>query len=221
VSWRGDTFFYTVEDNPALEACEAAGGRGIPIFKPRAQDALKRLLERAERAGVPAVGVDLDGCGSTIMAKHGQPVFRKTTKDLRELVSFTSKPFIAKGIMTAEDADRCAEAGVAAVAVSNHGGRVLDGSPGVAAVLPGIVTRVGGSVAVTADGGVRTGYDVLKMLALGADVVLVGRDVIRAAVGAGTLGVRMQMERLQQVLARAMVMTGCSSIAAVDASILT
>jgi 4-hydroxymandelate oxidase len=220
LSWRGDTFFYTEEDNPALDACEAEGGRGIPIFKPRAQDVLKRLVARAEKAGVPAVGVDLDGCGSTIMAKHGQPVFHKTAKELRELVSSTSMPFIAKGIMTPEDADRCAEAGVAAVAVSNHGGRVLDGTPGVAAVLPGIVSRVGGSVAITADGGVRTGYDVLKMLALGAGAVLVGRDVIRAAVGAGAVGVRMHMERLQRVLAHAMVMTGRADVAAVDASVL-
>jgi 4-hydroxymandelate oxidase len=221
LSWRGDTYFYTVDDNPALDAIEAEGGGAVPIFKPRAQDVLKRLIERAERAGVPAVGVDLDGCGSTIMAKHGQPVFRKTAEDIRELVSSTSLPFIVKGIMTPEDAGVCVEAGARVVAVSNHGGRVLDSTPGVAAVLPDIYARVGGRAVVVADGGVRTGFDVLKMSALGARAVLIGRDVIRAAVGGGTVGVRFHMERLRSVLAHAMIMTGCPDLASVGAEVLS
>lgn len=220
ITWRGDTWFYTEESFPALEALEQEGGYGIPIFKPRAQDILKRLIERAEKANCPAVGVDLDGCGSTIMAKHGQQVYRKTVGDLRELVQATSLPLIAKGIMTPEDAEACAEAGVQVVAVSNHGGRVLDATPGVAEVLPLIVKRLQGKVLITADGGVRTGYDVLKMLALGADAVLVGRDVIRAAVGCGSMGVNLQMQRLQQTLQRAMLMTGCPDLAHIGPDLL-
>ena len=213
---RGDTWFYTLENHPGLAALEKEGGGGIPIFKPRAQEDLKRLIERTERAGCPAVGVDLDGCGSTIMARHGQPVFRKTLKDIEELVRSTSLPFIAKGIMDPEDALGCAEAGVQVVAVSNHGGRVLDGTPGVAEILPAIAAKVGGRVTITADGGVRTGYDVFKMLALGADAVLSGRDIIRAAVGGGTLGVRLQMERFKAALIQAMVMTGCAAVGGIS-----
>jgi len=220
IAWRGDTWFYTPEDNPALDALEKEGGYGIPIFKPRAQDVLKTLIERAEKANCPAVGVDLDGCGSTIMARYGQPVFRKTEKDLRELVEFTSLPFIAKGIMTPEDALACAEAGVRVVAVSNHGGRVLDYTPGVAEVLPEIAERLNKKVLITADGGVRTGYDVFKMLALGADAVLIGRDVIRAAVGAGSLGVRLHMERLLQTLKKSMMMTLCPSLASINGDVI-
>lgn len=220
LTWRGDTWFYTPENHPALDALEREGGAGIPIFKPRAQDILKKLIERAAKAGCPAVGVDLDGCGSTIMAKHGQQVYRKTVRELRELVQTTSLPFIAKGIMTGEDAVACVEAGVQVVAVSNHGGRVLDHTPGVAEVLPRIVERIGGQAVITADGGIRTGYDALKMLALGADAVLVGRDIARAAVGCGSLGVRLQMERLAQTLKRTMVMTGCPSLARITPGIL-
>jgi isopentenyl diphosphate isomerase/L-lactate dehydrogenase-like FMN-dependent dehydrogenase len=220
LTWRGDTWFYTPESHPALDALEREGGHGIPIFKPRAQEILKRLIARAEKLGCPAVGVDLDGCGSTIMAKHGQAVFRKSVAELRELVSSTSLPFIAKGIMTPEDAEGCVEAGVRVVAVSNHGGRVLDATPGVAEVLPRIVQRVGGRVLITADGGVRTGYDVLKMLALGADAVLVGRDVARAAVGGGSLGVKLQMQRLHQTLRGALVMTGCPDLARIGPEVL-
>ena len=220
LTWRGDTWFYTPENTPALDALELEGGYGVPIFKPRAQDVLKGLIERAEKAGCPATGVDLDGCGSTIMERNGQPVFRKSIKDLKELVGFTSLPFIAKGIMTPEDAEACVEAGVRVISVSNHGGRVLDYTPGVAEVLPAIVERVGKKALITADGGVRTGYDVIKMLALGADAVLIGRDVIRAAVGGGSLGVRLQMERFQTTLKRAMKMTGCPNLSAVTSHIL-
>jgi putative N-acetylmannosamine-6-phosphate epimerase len=220
ITWRGDTWFYTPDNSPPLDVLEEEGGYGVPIFKPRTQDSLKRLIERAERAQCPAVGVDLDGCGSTLMARHGQPVFRKSIQDLRELVASTTLPFIAKGIMSPEDAEACVEAGVSIIAVSNHGGRVLDHTPGVAEVLPHIVERIRGRVMVTADGGVRTGYDVLKMLALGADAVLLGRDIIRAAVGAGTIGVRLHMERMHQTLKRAMIMTGCPDLSSINGDIL-
>lgn len=217
---RGDTFFYTVENNPGLDALEKESGRGIPIFKPRAQDVLKRLIERAEKAGCPAVGVDLDGCGSTIMKRHGQPVFRKSQRELRELVDFSSLPFIAKGVMIPEDALACVEAGAAVIGVSNHGGRVLDSTPGVAEVLPLIAEKIGEGAIVTADGGVRTGYDVLKMLALGAQAVLIGRDVVRAAIGFGQVGVQMQMDQLRKDLARAMKLTGCPDLNAIHSGVL-
>jgi 4-hydroxymandelate oxidase len=221
ITWRGDTFFYTLEDHPGLNAIEAENGNGVPIFKPRAQDALKQLIERAEKAGCPAVGIDLDGCGSTIMARHGQPVFRKNAKELQALIDGTSLPFIVKGIMDPDDAEACVDAGAKVVSVSNHGGRVLDSTPGVADALPRIVERIGGKALITADGGVRTGYDVFKMLALGADAVLIGRDVIRAAIGAGDLGVKMHMTHLHKVLQRTMFMTGCPTLESIGSHVFT
>lgn len=220
IGWRGDTWFYTPENNPALQVLKEEKGQGIPIFKPRSQDVLKKLIHMAEDAGCPAVGMDLDGCGSTIMARNNQPVFRKSIKDIRELVEYTSLPFITKGIMAVEDAEACAEAGAKVVAVSNHGGRVLDATPGTAEVLPAIVDRLNGKVFITVDGGVRTGYDVLKMIALGADAVLLGRDVIRAAVGGGTLGVRLHMEHIKKIFKKAMFMTGQNRVADIDRNIL-
>ncbi|MFO7751999.1 MAG: alpha-hydroxy-acid oxidizing protein [Desulfobacteraceae bacterium] len=212
IALRGDTASYTLDDNPSLTAIGESGGWGIPIFKPREQSVLKKLLDMAEENKARAVGVDLDGCGSTIMARMGQPTFKKSIKDIRELVEHTNLPFIAKGIMTPEDAEMCAEAGVSVVAVSNHGGRVLDSTPGTADVLPAIKERLGDRVLITADGGVRTGYDVFKMIALGADAVLLGRDIIRAAVGGGTLGVKLHLEHVHKVLRKAMFMTGTRSL---------
>lgn len=219
IALRGDTAFYTEDSHPSLESIEAVAGRGVPIFKPRQQPVLLRLIAKAEDLGCPAVGVDLDGCGSTNMERAGQPVFRKSVADIRELVSSTTLPFICKGVMCPEDAEACLEAGAAAVGVSNHGGRVLDHTPGVADVLPAIRERIGTQAMILADGGVRTGYDVLIMLALGADAVLIGRDLVRAAIGGGATGVKMHMERLRQVLRHAMLMTGCPDLTSIGPEI--
>jgi len=155
-----------------------------------------------------------------MMNKNKQPVFRKSVEDLQELVQSTSLPFIVKGIMCVPDAEAAVQAGAAAIVVSNHGGRVLDSTPGTAAVLPTIAKAVGSTVPILADGGVRTGTDVLKMLALGAQGVLIGRDIIRAAVGGGAEGVRGHMEHLQKNLASAMLMTGCPTLADIAPAIL-
>ena len=87
-------------------------------------------------------------------------------------------------------------------------------------MLPEIVRAVKGDITILVDGGVRTGYDVLKMLALGAEGVLVGRDIVRAAIGGAEEGVRTQMEYLKETLAKAMLMTGCKDVKSVDESIL-
>ncbi len=97
---------------------------------------------------------------------------------------------------------------------------MLDSTPGTAEVLPLIREQVGDKVILTVDGGVRTGYDVLKMLALGADAVLLGRDIIRAAVGSGSLGVRMHLEHIQKTLKKAMFMTGTKDLSMADSRIL-
>ena len=110
--------------------------------------------------------------------------------------------------------------GADAIVVSNHGGRVLDYTPGTADVLREIVDAVKGDIIILVDGGIRTGYDVLKMLALGAEGVLIGRDIIRAAVGGGAEGVRLQMEFLQETLSKAMLMTGCSDLSAISKDIV-
>jgi 4-hydroxymandelate oxidase len=112
------------------------------------------------------------------------------------------------------------DAGVDGIVVSNHGGRALDHTPGTADVLPSIVKEVDGKIAVLVDGGIRSGVDVLKMLAMGADAVLVGRPLAIAAVGGGAEGVRLQLEEYAAGLKVAMILTGCGSISKVSISIL-
>jgi isopentenyl diphosphate isomerase/L-lactate dehydrogenase-like FMN-dependent dehydrogenase len=221
IGWRGDTYNYSMDETPGIEAIKDGGGGGVKIVKPRKQQDIIRFFQKAEQSNVSAVGVDIDGCDSYMMRTHNQEVFRKTPAELQELVKATSLPFVVKGIMCVEDAVIATEAGAAAIVVSNHGGRVLDSTPGTADVLEEIVQAVSSSkIMILVDGGIRTGYDVLKMLALGAKAVLVGRDIVRAAVGAGSEGVQLQMEYLQKTLTKAMRMTGCASLSQINRDIV-
>lgn len=199
-----------------LDAIKAAGGQGIPIVKPRSLEAIEKRIRQAEESGALAVGIDMDGAGLVTMALKGHPVGPKTFYQLRELVNKTKLPFILKGIMTVQEAEMAVEIGAAAIVISNHGGRVLDGTPGVAEVLPEIVERVKGEIFVFADGGIRNGIDALKMLALGANAVLVGRPLLWGAFGGGSEGVKTILAKMTAELRHGMLMTGCVNIKAVD-----
>jgi len=202
LGWRGDTYTYSFDNSYGIDAIIEAGGFGVKIVKPREQETIIEFFKKAEKAKSVAVGVDIDGCGSYAMATHNKPVFKKNIDDLKELVSSTTLPIVVKGIMSVEDAIAAKDAGAAAIVVSNHGGRVLDHTPGTVDALPEIVAELEGKIRIIIDGGFRTGYDVLKALALGAESVLIGRDIVRAAVGAGIDGVRIQMEYFQKTLAK-------------------
>ena len=200
-----------------LEAIKNNGGWGIPIFKPREfnQEIIKRI-HAAEEAGAKAVGIDIDAVSLKTMELKKQPVGPKTVKDIREIKKETTIPFILKGIMTPEDALLAVESGVDAIVVSNHGGRVMDFMPGFAEVLPSIADAVGGKITILADGGIRTGADVLKSLALGANAVLLGRPIAIGAVGEGKDGVAFVFRNMMEELKKAMIMTGCGSVKDID-----
>lgn len=203
-----------------VDVTRANGGRGIPIIKPRLTEEIMARIRQAEEAGAWAVGVDVDAAGIFGMVRAGEPVGPKTVETWREIIATTDLPFVLKGIMTVEDAEASVEAGAAAIVVSNHGGRVLDHTPGTAEVLPEIAEAVKGDAFVLVDGGVRSGVDVLKMLALGANAVLVGRPLAIAAVGGGAEGVTMVLDQYADQLRSAMILTGCTSLDEVDKSIL-
>ncbi len=110
--------------------------------------------------------------------------------------------------------------GPAGIVVSNHGGRVLDHTPGTAEVLPEIAAAVKGKVKIFVDGGIRSGTDALKMLALGAEAVLVGRPMAIAAVGGGKQAVALLLTQYADQLRTAMIYGGCKSLSDVSPSVL-
>ncbi|KGG80341.1 (S)-2-hydroxy-acid oxidase [Caloranaerobacter azorensis H53214] len=199
-----------------LEGIRNVNGKGIPIIKPRENEKIIENIRKAEEVKPLAVGVDIDGAGLITMALKGQPVGPKTKSELKELVESTNLPFILKGIMTPEEAEIAVQVGAKAIVVSNHGGRVLDHTPGVAKVLPEIVDAVKGKIIILADGGIRSGVDVFKMLALGADAVLLGRPIIIGAYGGYEKGVTAVLNKMKKELLQAMILTGCKDIESID-----
>lgn len=203
-----------------LEQLRKFNGEGIAIIKPWENLNVIKKIKLAEKAGVFAVGMDIDAAGLITLALHGKPVGPKSVEAISEIVESTKLPFILKGIMTVDEALLAVEAGVDAIVVSNHGGRVLDQTPGVADVLYDIARAVKGKVKILADGGVRNGVDVLKMIALGADAVLIGRPFVSASFGGQREGVKNYIETIHSELKSAMVLTGCSSIGDINERII-
>lgn len=203
-----------------IKALHSVNGYGIPIVKPRENHKVIELAKRAADAGAPAFGVDIDAAALINMTNAGQPVGPKTQDDLAKIKQHTSIPFIVKGIMTPDEAQACCAAGVDGIVVSNHGGRALDHLPGTAEVLPLIAEVVKGKMSIFVDGGIRSGADVLKMLALGADAVLIGRPLAIGAVGGGVQGVEFILNKLAGELRAAMILTGTANVQKVDRSVI-
>ena len=177
----------------------------------------KRLvahLHEAEKAGCRAVSLCADDYMGIKIKDRLRPLanLALSTEMIRMLRQETSLPFVVKGIMTAEDAFAAVEAGVDAIVVSNHGGRVLDFCQASIEVLPEIVKAVGSKIEVLIDGGFRRGTDVLKALALGARGVLVGRPICWGLAAAGAEGVAAVLQILNSELIRSMMLTNVPDV---------
>ena len=143
-----------------------------------------------------------------------------TWKDVAWVRGLWDRPLIIKGILDPDDAREAAAKGVDALVVSNHGGRQLDGVMSSARALPSVAEAVGGKVRVLADGGIRSGLDVVRMLALGADFVLLGRAWAYALAGDGGAGVAHILKLIEAEMRVAMALTGCTSIAEIDDGVI-
>lgn len=203
-----------------FQAIRSLQGHGIPFVKPWEDKELFGKLEGAAAAGAAVVGMDIDAAGLITLKLMGRPVSPKTPEKLKEIISRTPMKFILKGIMTPDQARIAVDVGASAIVVSNHGGRVLDHTPGVARILSEVALAVKGRIVILADSGVRTGGDVLKMLALGADAVMIGRPFSVAVMGGLKEGAMRFIDQIRSELIQAMILTGTKSVGAVEPSIL-
>lgn len=199
----------------ALDALRSGCG-GIPFIKPWEEDMVLARLEEIRSCGCDIFGMDIDAAGLVTLKEVGLPVYPKTAEELRRIAGASGMQMILKGIMTPDQARLAVDTGASAIVVSNHGGRVLDQTPGTAEVLPSIVKAAAGQIEILVDGGIRSGVDVFKMLALGAKAVLVGRPMAIAAVGGGESAVTEEFQKLQTQLEEVMLMTGCAAIDSID-----
>ncbi len=140
--------------------------------------------------------------------------------DVRELRRLWDGKVIIKGVMDAEDAAKAMDVGADAIIVSNHGGRQLDGAPSSIAALPQIVDMVGGRCEVWMDGGIRSGQDVLRALALGADGTMIGRAFLYGLAAGGKTGVQQVLQIIQKELDLTMAFCGRRTLGEVDRDIL-
>ena len=204
----------------AADALKANGGCGVPTVKPWNLETIRQKMELVKAAGPCAIAMDIDAAGLPFLKGLTPPAGSKTVDQLKEIVTMAEKPFILKGVMTVSGAKKALEAGAAGIVVSNHGGRVLDQCPATAEVLPAIVDAVGGKMKIFVDGGIRTGMDVFKALALGADAVLIARPFVPMVYGGGAEGIQAYVSKLQAELADTMAMCGAHTLADIDRSML-
>jgi 4-hydroxymandelate oxidase len=219
-----------------LEDVAAAGARWFQLYVYPDRSFTRDLVDRAKAAGYSALVVTVD-TAATPRLKYGLGELRRglptalpgetltglpapaampdpalTGRDLEWLRDFAGLPVVVKGVLRGDDARECVEAGAAAIVVSNHGGRTLDGALATADALPEIVEAVAGRLEVYVDGGVRTGADVVRALALGARAVLIGRPPIWALALGGAAGVQNLLEGFRADLIRTLSFCGCASL---------
>ena len=201
----------------ACEAIAAENGMGVPTVKPWNQETIARKMEQVKASGSFAVAMDIDAAGLPFLKGMNPPAGSKTVQQLSEIAKMAGKPFIIKGVMTVRGALKAREAGAAAIVVSNHGGRVLDQCPATAEVLPDIVDALKGSgVKVLVDGGIRSGVDVFKALAIGADAVIICRPFVPMVYGGAEEGVKLYIEKIGAELSDTMAMCGAKDLASIN-----
>ena len=204
----------------AVKAIAANHGAGVPTVKPWNKEEVFRKLDMAKASGAWAIAMDIDAAGLPFLKNLTPPAGSKTVEELKEIADYAQVPFILKGIMTVRGAEKAVKAGAKAIVVSNHGGRVLDQCPATAEVLPEIVKAVGKDVMVLVDGGIRTGTDVFKALALGAKGVLIARPFVNMVYGGGLEGPAALVSKLKAELEDTMLMCGAHSLAEIDRSMV-
>ena len=175
----------------ATQAIKAVDGQGIPTVKPWNLETIKEKLALVKESGAFAVAMDIDAAGLPFLQNMMPPAGSKSVSELAEIAQ---------------------QAGAQAIIVSNHGGRVLDQCAATAEVLPEIAAAVGGKMRIIVDGGIRSGVDIFKALALGADAVVIARPFVTAVFGGGKEGVKVYIEKLAAELKDTMAMCGAFTL---------
>jgi isopentenyl diphosphate isomerase/L-lactate dehydrogenase-like FMN-dependent dehydrogenase len=206
-----------------LEQLIATSAKVIKIVKPYAdRDLIFRKLEHAEKAGVLAVGMDTDyvfGRMKNKYSAHGFPVSPKTLSEIKSCIKATKLPFIIKGVLSEQDAQKALEAGAGGIVISHHNG-VLDCALPPLKILPRIKKLTGDTIPVFVDCGIKSGMDAFKALALGASGVCVGTQIVAGLSKEGAAGVRKVLEDITEELAWAMNMTCSFDTAHIDPSVV-
>ena len=196
----------------ASEAIAKCGGIGVPTVKPWDEKTLEEKFALVEKSDCKVVAMDIDAAGLPFLQNMNPPAGAKSVEELASIIKKAGKPFIVKGIMTVKGAVKAMEAGASGIIVSNHGGRVLDQCPATAEVLPEIADAVADKMMVLVDGGIRSGVDVFKAIAMGAHGVVIARPYVTAVYGGAEEGVKLYTEKIGAELIDTMKMCGAATL---------
>ena len=185
---------------------------GIPTIKPWNYETILEKMKYVKESNAIAIAMDIDAAGLPFLKNMTPPAGSKSVKELKQIIAACDKPFIVKGIMTVQGALKAKQAGASAIVVSNHGGRVLDQCLSTAEVLKDIVDTVGHDMKIFVDGGIRSGVDIFKALAMGADGVLIARPFVTALYGGEDEGIQTYIDKMGNELIETMAMCGAHSI---------
>jgi 4-hydroxymandelate oxidase len=208
-----------------MRRAEQAGCRAlivtvdVPVMGRRRRDirnsfALPPSISASHLPAEHTAGAQLTDAKTSALAAHTQSIFDPAFgwEDLAWLAERTSLPVVIKGILDPDDARRAARMGVAAVVVSNHGGRQFDGAPPSITALAAIVEAVAGSCQVLLDSGIRSGKDMLRALACGADGVLIGRPLLWGLAADGAAGAYQVLDLLRAEFTESLILAGCADV---------
>ncbi len=212
-----------LDPRPFPHGCQMSkehGGIAIPVIDPLNMESVMEKLDMVNEAMPFAVSFVVDSAGLPHLKKVSPDAGSKSEEQLRRLCEYAKMPMIIKGIMTVRGAIKAADAGAAAIIVSNHGGRVLGGAAATAEVLPEIVDTVGGRVKIIVDGGIRSGTDIFRALAVGADAVMICRPFLISYYGGRTEGIISYIEKLRAELKDTMYMCGARKISDIDRTMI-
>lgn len=209
-------------DDRELEDITATGAKTIKIIKPHADNAeVLRKIGHAVKAGCIAVGMDIDHAFNSQGSYDnvfGLPMKAKTTEEIADFVAAAGVPFIAKGVLSPHDAEKCMRAGCAGIVVSHHHGMMSYSVPPLM-VLPDIISAVANQIPVFVDCGIESGMDAYKCLAMGAKAVSVGRHLM-PLLKDGAEAVAARMKAMNDELAGVMARTGVGSLDRMDSSVI-
>lgn len=195
-----------------LPAIREAKGVAVSTIKPWDNEKVYKRIDTLNETGVMAFAMDIDSAALVNLKLKGKPAYPKSVEELKSFARRADMPFLVKGIMTGESAVKCQDAGAYGVVVSTHGGRISQDFAVPASMVYEIRQAVGPDFTIIVDGGIRSGADVFKCLALGADAVLIGRPFAIAAHGGGAEGVKIYADKIREELSEIMKMTDCRTL---------
>ena len=213
-----------MEENDEYRDIVTQGSDTVRIIKPFADhDRILNEIKVAQETGAVAVGIDIDhvpGTNGKYDVVDGIALGPIMQSDLTKYVDYAQIPFVAKGVLSVQDALKARDAGCRAIVVSHHHGRLPFGVPPLK-VLPAIKKALGNSqMTIFVDGSIMTGYDAYKALALGADGVLIGRAILKGLLDQGSEAVEEKVLKMNEELAELMMYTGIKNTATFDPNVL-